>query len=191
MELFKNIFTFSNFLSVLRVLIGIPVFYYLDNIHTNPGSRLILLALFLAAAITDYLDGFFARKLNQITEFGKIIDPLADKLLVGIIVVKLFLINQIPPFYFYSVIGRDVLIFVGGIFVTRRIGRVLPSNLLGKITVTLIGLYLLGIVADLETTSALLYNFLYYSSLALVFVSLLGYIIRAKESLTWNKNESV
>ena len=64
----------------------------LDNFDS---LRYYILALAIFGALTDFLDGYFARRLNQVTEFGKIIDPLADKVCIGIIITKLFLINQI------------------------------------------------------------------------------------------------
>ncbi len=62
--------------------------------------RYITFALCVFAAATDMLDGYLARKLNQVTEVGKIIDPLADKAAMAVIVVKLFLIGEISYFLF-------------------------------------------------------------------------------------------
>ena len=89
--------------------------------------------------LTDVLDGYLARKLNQVTEVGKIIDPLADKAAMAVIVVKLFSIGEISAFFFLLIIIRDLLIFIGGIYVSKKLGRVLPSNKLGKLTVLFIG----------------------------------------------------
>lgn len=187
----KELFTISNFLSFSRLLLGIPVCLLLDGVDQSYSRRLILLFVLMIAAATDYLDGYFARKNNQITEAGKIIDPLADKALVAILAVKLYLIGELPPFYFYAIISRDILIFVGGIVVTRIIGKVLPSNLLGKITVTVIGFFFIAVILQLKIYVPFLYNVLYYTGLVLIFSSLIAYIIRAKESITWYKNESI
>ncbi|MGE5683305.1 MAG: CDP-alcohol phosphatidyltransferase family protein [Bacillota bacterium] len=191
MQILREIFTISNLLSLSRLLISIPAYILLGKLSESPDYKIALVILFIVAAATDFLDGYFARKLNQITETGKIIDPLADKILVGVIVLRLFWLNMIPDYYFYSVIGRDVLIFIGGIWITKKIGKVLPSNLLGKITVTFIALYLFAAMLQIENSLAVVYNLLLYISLALIISSLIGYIIRAKESLIWNKNESV
>ncbi len=85
------------------------------------------------------LDGYLARKLNQVTEVGKIIDPLADKAAMAVIVIKLYMINEISAFFFFTIISRDLIIFIGGLFVSNILGKVLPSNKLGKITVLFIG----------------------------------------------------
>ena len=138
------------------------------------------LAIF--ATITDVLDGHLARKNNEVTELGKIIDPLADKIVIGAMVIRLFTIGEIPDYYFYMIIGRDVLIFIGGVIVSKKIGRVLPSNMLGKIAVLVISFVLLFIFFDVNRDS-LIFEFLYYGSIVLIFVSLFGYIYRAVEYL--------
>jgi len=186
-----EIMTWSNLLSLIRLLMAIPVFFFLYYIDQSYTLRIIIVALLLLAALTDFLDGFLARKLNEITEFGKIIDPLADKVMIGILVLQLYLLGHLPPFYFFIAVGRDIIIFLGGIFVANKIKKVLPSNMLGKITVLLIGLFLLSIILELNMHAPIVHKLLFYISTILIFASLIGYIIRAKESLDWYKNESV
>lgn len=185
----KEIFTISNGLSFLRLLLVIPFWFLLDHFDSQ-NIRYITFALCLFAAATDILDGYFARKLNQITELGKIIDPLADKAAIALIVIKLYLIGEISDFYFYSIILRDVLIFLGGIYVTNKLGKVLPSNKLGKITVLNIGLVILFLIIGLSQNE-LIFKIFYYSSIILIFASLIGYLIRAKEFLTKKNHESI
>ncbi len=180
----KEIFTISNGLSLLRLLISIPAYYLLSIMQNDDSVRYFLLALLLFAAFTDFLDGFFARKYKEITEFGKIIDPLGDKVLVAVIVIKLFYLNEIPAFYFYSVIIRDVLIFAAGLIITKKIGKVLPSNLLGKITVTVIAFFIIVVILNLNK---IIYDVFLYGSLIFVFGSLIGYAIRGYEALNWHK----
>lgn len=191
MRKFQEIFTLSNLLSLLRLLLSIPIYILLGKLQESPDYRASVIILSVIAAATDFFDGYFARKFNQITELGKIIDPLADKVLIIVIVWRLFWMKLIPDYYFYSVASRDILIFLGGIVVSKKIGRVLPSNLLGKITVTFISIYLFSVIIGLENSSAFLSKLLLYFSLLLVFASFIGYAIRAKESLVWNKNESI
>ncbi len=184
----KDVYTKSNLLSLFRLLLAIPFWILLDDFE---GNRYYVFALCLFAALTDILDGYLARKFNEVTEFGKIIDPLADKVAMAAIVVKLFLLGAIEPLYFFLIVGRDLLIFIGGIIVTKKNGRVLPSNKLGKLTVMNIGLVILFILAGLPSDH-LFYVIFYYSSIILIFASLAGYIIRAVEFLKRNKkNESV
>lgn len=185
----KEIFTISNGISFLRLLLVIPLWFLLDN-YESQNIRYITFALCLFAAATDMLDGYLARKLNQITEVGKIIDPLADKAAMAVIVVKLFLINQIDLFFFLTVVLRDLLIFVGGLFVANVLGRVLPSNKLGKVTVLFIGTVVLFILLDIYKES-LIFKFFYYSSIILMFTSFFAYVYRAIEFIKKKNNESV
>ncbi len=185
----KEIYTKSNLLSFLRLLLVIPFWFLLDN-FTSPGIRYFTFGLCIFAAITDILDGYLARKFNEVTELGKIIDPLADKIAIGVIIVKLYLIGIIPEYYFIMIVGRDLLIFLGGIFITNRIKRVLPSNMLGKITVLNIGIVILLFILRIDTTH-LVFKMIYGLSIALIFVSLIGYIIRATEFLKQKEYESI
>lgn len=187
---YKEIYGLSNLISILRMILVIPTAYYLSHINEAEYYRIIVILFFLGAYITDLLDGFIARKLNQITEFGKIIDPLADKIFVTMIVLQLFWMEEIPQYYFWIIIMRDVLIFTGGIFVSKIIGKVLPSNLLGKITVASIAIFLLGVVGGAKELNWL-YNTLLYLSIFLSFASVIGYGVRAYENIKWvkeNKN---
>jgi CDP-diacylglycerol--glycerol-3-phosphate 3-phosphatidyltransferase len=186
----KEIFGISNLISILRMLLVIPTIYFLGKINEDGSYRIIVILLFLGAYLTDLLDGFLARKLNQITETGKIIDPLADKIFVVLIVLKLFWMGEIPVYYFWIVILRDVIIFTGGIYVSNVIGKVLPSNLLGKITVSTIAAFLLGVVGGARSIPWL-YDTLLYISIIFSFASVIGYGIRGYENIKWVKENNV
>ncbi len=185
----KEIFTISNGISFLRLLLVIPLWFLLDNIELL-SVRYITFSLCIFAAATDMLDGYLARKLNQITEVGKIIDPLADKAALAVIVIKLYLINEISAFFFFTIILRDFIIFIGGLFVANILGKVLPSNKLGKITVLFIGFVVLLILLQVNKESNF-YLFFYYSSIALMFASLAAYIYRAVEFINKKNNGSI
>ena len=88
------------------------------------------------------------------------------------------------------IVGRDLLIFLGGIFITNKIKRVLPSNMLGKITVINIGIVILLFILRVDTTN-LIFKMIYGLSIVLIFVSLIGYIIRAIEFLRQKEYESI
>ena len=155
-------------------------FWILGGMLHEPGIRYIVAALAVLGSFTDILDGFIARKYNQVTEFGKVIDPLADKIAIAVIVIRLFMADEIPGYYFYMIVGRDVLIFIGGILVSNKLGRVLPSNMLGKLTVIVIGLVILLILFDVSRSSPF-FQFPFYLSIVLIFTSLFGYVYRATE----------
>ncbi len=183
-----KIHTISNHLSFSRILLSAPIYYFLQNMEQSDFHRFFALFLMILAALTDYLDGYFARKYDQVTEFGKIIDPIADKIAVGVITLTLFFKGFIPLYILVVIISRDLLIFFGGLIISNKIGRVLPSNLLGKITVFILGLYLVLLVVGLKDYPTLfnLYNILI---LFMSILSLIGYIIRSIEALRFKKNE--
>lgn len=128
----------------------------------------------IAATLSDVLDGYFARKFNQVSEYGKIFDPLADKLFVGAMAVILALQDAIPLWFFSGVIIRDIVIFTGGIYVKGKKGVVLPSNYVGKISVVFIALSLLGAAMQWGSIT----NYLLWISVVAMIFSLLGYAFR-------------
>lgn len=98
-----------NFITALRVAL-LPLFIYLI-LQPSRTSHLTAFALFLFASLTDLLDGYLARRLNQQTELGKFLDPLADKFLVlGAFVTLIFLSEQIQVWMVLCIVGRDILI---------------------------------------------------------------------------------
>ncbi len=104
----KN-FNIPNFLTVIRILL-VPVFIYFlfkEELFYN----ILAFAIFLIASITDLVDGYLARKWNQTTEFGKFLDPLADKILViGSFITFLVLNEQVETWMVFLIILRDMLI---------------------------------------------------------------------------------
>ena len=178
----KNIFNISNSLSFLRLLLVIPAYTAFNNFDQNLAGYSVA-AIGIFAAVTDILDGYLARKFNQITEFGKIIDPLADKVLVIYVVLNLFFLGEIPEYYFYMILARDALILTGGLIVSRKIGKVLPSDYIGKATVLAISFVLLMILLNVDKNSDP-YIFLYYLSILLIFTSLTNYVLKAYKALT-------
>ena len=124
-----------NFLTILRlffpIFIGIVCYLKLDI----NSEKLIILVLFILFSLTDYLDGFLARKMNWKTNLGKILDPVADKLLLSGTIFILWLNAYIPFYIFVIFFSRDVLILVGASIHMSVIESEVPlPNILGKIT---------------------------------------------------------
>jgi len=176
-----NPYTVSNLLSFIRLLMAVPFWIMLNDSTPGPYNYVVLLVLL--AVITDVMDGYLARKFNQISEWGKIVDPLADKVCIGAIVIQLFLHGRLIAPVFYVLILRDVIIFIAGIFVTKKIGMVLPSNYLGKGTVMVIGFYIIFLLLDLTKHHHLINTLFIYAIVALSGASLIGYGMRAFEAI--------
>jgi cardiolipin synthase len=149
----ERYWTISNGLSVLRAIVAIPVAFLVTS--DNPEHRWGAFGLIAFAALTDYLDGRIARQLNQVTEFGRIIDPIADKLGVGLVSLLLTIQGRIPVWFLIAVLFRDVAIIIGGAMIKVRSGETLPSNWAGKWTVTVLAAYLLVVVLDMPALNVL------------------------------------
>ncbi|MEI6063783.1 MAG: CDP-diacylglycerol--glycerol-3-phosphate 3-phosphatidyltransferase [Pseudanabaena sp. ELA748] len=94
----------------LSRLIAVPIIFGLFLWQDSELTRLIALSVFIIAAITDWLDGYLARKLNQITELGKFLDPLVDKVLTIAMFLLFIELGQIPAWAVFLIITRELLI---------------------------------------------------------------------------------
>ncbi len=184
----KDINTLPNYISFFRLLLAIPFYFLLKEIHSDFTIRYYILALIFIAALSDIADGYIARLQNKISEFGKIIDPLADKALVILIVTQLYLSGEIIDIYFWIIVGRDIIIFFGGIWVSKKIGKVLPSNLLGKITVITIGIFIIITISGVSRINFIYHSF-FYLSIIMSILSVIGYGLRGYEAIKWGKHE--
>ena len=125
-KLFSNIWTIPNILTIIRMIL-IPVFVVLFF----KGHKMAALAVFIAASLTDMLDGYLARKLNQITDFGKLFDPLADKLMVLTAMVCQGIAGVFPWIAIIIVACKELVMVLGGIFMLSK-NVVVYSNYVGK-----------------------------------------------------------
>ncbi len=94
----------------LSRLIAVPIIFGLFLWQDSEVTRLIALSVFIIAAITDWLDGYLARKLNQITELGKFLDPLVDKVLTIALFLLFIELGQVPAWGVFLIITRELLI---------------------------------------------------------------------------------
>lgn len=125
-KLFTGVWTIPNVLTMIRLIL-VPVFVILFF----KGFRKASLAVFVAASLTDMLDGYLARKLNQITDFGKLFDPLADKLMVLSAMVCQGIAGVFPWSAIIIVACKELLMVLGGLFMLSR-NVVVYSNYVGK-----------------------------------------------------------
>lgn len=95
-----DIFTWSNLISFTRVIVVIPIIYL--HIQNNYQVNTAIWALIIYGAISDYLDGLVARWRNEISELGKVLDPIADKLMAFFLFLYTVVLGWIPLWYFFS-----------------------------------------------------------------------------------------
>src|SRR5215831_15880860 len=137
--------TTANKITILRILL-IPVFVVEVLYYVKTGNEVhsgLAILCFAAAAICDGVDGYIARRYNQRSELGAILDPLADKLLLvsGIVVLSFDhrpYLRTVPLWLTGTVIGRDILVLIGLLVIQITIGKVtVRPRLLGKVATVL------------------------------------------------------
>jgi CDP-diacylglycerol--glycerol-3-phosphate 3-phosphatidyltransferase len=138
-----------NALTVLRLL-AIPVFVVL-LLRTDGEGSYGLAALFAAAALTDQVDGYLARRWHVESEFGRVADPLADRLMIDAAVLLLCLDGRLPWLALAIVLGRDALL-IGGFGLVKDRGYELSVSTLGKASTWLLYAAITGVIASDEAT---------------------------------------
>ena len=169
----KNV---PNILTMLRVIM-IPFFvFFLLTDYAAPYSDWIALGVFIAASLTDLADGKIARKYNLVSNFGKFMDPLADKLLVCSALICLVDIRRIPCWIVLIIIAREFIIS-GFRLVAADKGRVLAASMWGKFKTTFQMIMVCLMIANLPQLS-LITAICMWIALALTIISLADYLIK-------------
>ena len=119
-----------NVLTLLRIL-AVPFIVALLY-FPNPTSCVLATLLFLAAILTDLADGFLARRYNQVTNFGKFLDPLADKILIASVLVMLVELNWVPAWVAIIIIVREIMV-TGLRAIAADKGHVIAADRYGKL----------------------------------------------------------
>ena len=175
-----------NNLTVVRVLM-IPFFvwFMLPSLGGEmAASKWIALAIFCIASLTDLLDGKIARKYNLVTNFGKFMDPLADKLLVGAAMICLVEMGRLPAWIVIVIISREFIIS-GFRLIASDNGIVIAASYWGKFkTVFQMAMIIVLIAAFEGSVFEVVEQILIWVSLILTIVSLVDYIRKNKEVLT-------
>lgn len=126
----------ANKLTTLRVVL-IPIFLVvlLSNIVVQPANRYVAVVIFIVASVTDFLDGYIARSRNMVTNFGKFMDPLADKLLVCSALVAMVELNDLPAWVVIIILSREFAI-TGFRTLAMEANIVMAASWWGKIKTT-------------------------------------------------------
>ena len=151
----------------------------------NQNMRYVAAALFIIASLTDMLDGKIARKYNLVTNFGKFMDPLADKLLVCSALICMIELRELPAWMVIIIISREFIIS-GFRLVASDNGVVIAASYWGKFktTVQMIGVVLL--IFNIPALSTLT-TIIVWIALALTVISLVDYIVKNAGVLTEGK----
>ena len=175
-----------NKLTILRVIM-IPFFVaaLLYDGGANQNMRYVAAALFIIASLTDMLDGKIARKYNLVTNFGKFMDPLADKLLVCSALICMIELRELPAWMVIIIISREFIIS-GFRLVASDNGVVIAASYWGKFKTTF---QMIGVVLLIFNIPALstLTTIIVWIALALTVISRVDYIVKNAGVLTEGK----
>lgn len=159
----------------------IPFFLFFMLTNFVLGSKYIALIIFVVASLTDLLDGYIARKYKLITNFGKFMDPLADKLLVSAALICFVELASLPAWIVVIIISREFIIS-GFRLVASDKGIVIAASYVGKLKTVFQMAMTIVLIADIpgfETIETILI----YAALILTIISLLDYLIKNKTVL--------
>lgn len=140
-EVKRELFAVPNLLSLSRAFI-LP-FILCCLLKQTLSYNLLAIGLMFLAYLTDLLDGYLAKRLNQVTALGHVLDPLMDKVGIDTIIVFLVILRDYPLWAAGVIIARDVLAFLAGMVLIGNKGLVIPSDFLGKLTANLFALSIL------------------------------------------------
>lgn len=168
-----------NFITWARVVLTAIIVFLLLN-----GFYLSAFVLFLIASISDYFDGYFARKLNQVTNFGKIFDQMSDKILITSILIVFVQLGLVTSWILVVIVFRDTL--VSTVRMAAAYGnKVIAANYFGKLKTVSQMIWTIGIFLQLVGFESLvIFNVLLsYLVVFLTVVSGLVYMVQNKEIL--------
>lgn len=167
-----------NKLTILRVIM-IPFFIVFLLVPITPYDKWIALAIFIAASVTDLLDGKIARKYNLVTNFGKFMDPLADKLLVCSALICLIELEKIPAWMVIVIIAREFIIS-GFRLVASDSGVVIAASYWGKFKTTFQMAAVCLLIADIAALQ-IFTQIVLWVAVILTVVSLVDYLVKNKD----------
>ena len=172
-----------NKLTIMRVIL-IPFFvFFLLSPYFPAYGNYIAVAIFIVASLTDMLDGKIARKYNLVTNFGKFMDPLADKLLVCSAMICLIELDRLAAWIVIVIIAREFIIS-GFRLVASDNGVVIAASYWGKFKTTFQMLMVIVLILDIQMPFfQILGTVLTYVALILTVVSLIDYIVKNKDVL--------
>ncbi len=154
----SRILTVPNVVSFIRLL-AVPVFWWLLLGEENTTAATVL---FIAVATTDWLDGYLARRLDQVTRLGKALDPVADRLMIASAVIAGLIAGIVPAVIGIILIAREIYMAVVTFVVVSRKGGVLDVRWLGKLA-----------------------TFIVYGSIAAFYLETIGFLPWLAEPVAW------
>ncbi len=180
-EVHSGIYSVANLITVLRLLL-VP-FFFAMLIRDSERARLAAFALYALAASTDWIDGQIARRTHTVTQVGKIIDPLVDRLLLASGVIGLYIIGELPLWIPMVLVLRDVYLLYGS-YVLEKYHTRLPVTYIGKLTTAILLAGFSSLIAGWPVISGTVLGlWLVYVGMVLSFITAVKYTFSAKLAL--------
>lgn len=187
-EVHSGVYSVANLITVLRLLL-VP-FFFAVLIRDSERARLIAFALYAIAASTDWVDGQIARRTNTVTQVGKIIDPLVDRLLLASGVIGLYIIGELPLWIPVVLVLRDVYLLYGS-YVLERHNIILPVNFIGKVTTAILMAGFSLLIAGWPSVGGHMIGlWMVYIGMAFSFITALKYTFAARRAMDASRASS-
>ena len=164
-----------NKLTIARMIIVPFLVIFLLTGWGGEAHRYISLTLFVVASVTDWFDGYLARKNNLVTNFGKFMDPLADKLLVCSAMICMIDLKRLPAWFVIIIIAREFIIS-GFRLIAAENGIVIAANYWGKFKTASQMIMIILLILHFDGIFVILEQIFIWLSLALTIISLITYI---------------
>ena len=164
-----------NKLTIARMIIVPFLVIFLLTGWGGEANRYISLTLFVVASVTDWFDGYLARKNNLVTNFGKFMDPLADKLLVCSAMICMIDLKRLPAWFVIIIIAREFIIS-GFRLIAAENGIVIAANYWGKFKTAFQMIMIILLILHFDGIFVILEQIFIWLSLALTIISLITYI---------------
>ncbi len=174
----------ANKVTMFRVFL-IPVFLivYISDLLSDPVRSYVAVAIFIIASLTDWLDGYLARTRNLITNFGKFMDPLADKLLVSAAMIVMIEKGLLPSWVVVIILSREFIV-TGLRMIAASANKVIAASLWGKIKTNLQMIMIVYIMLEIKGRPfQIIGNALIFLTVALTLLSAIDYISKNTDVL--------
>ena len=176
----KSIYNLANFLSISRIVAAIPLIICFENFNTDIVYYYYSILIILFIVLSDVLDGYFARLSNCVTDFGKIIDPIADKTCFMVVLIYLidqyqganYILNPFLLFYIFLVL-RDIIVISFSLYNITQKRHVSQANNTGKLFIFCSSIMIVFYIYNINIFIAQLF---YFASFFLMIISMAIYI---------------
>ena len=168
-----RILTLANAISISRIFLTIPLVLMFEDIAHGMTEKLWqAFVLIIIIVLSDFLDGYVARKAEEITNFGKLIDPVADKVCMMVVLIYLIISYKLPFLLFFLILGiRDIFLIIIGVYLMFSQEEVFQSNKSGKwfIGISALMMVLFLLKDPLNIPNLILWSFYLISTLLFTF----------------------